>query len=361
MVKLHRCIMLVTLAIAFLVVSGGAWAQWWSFYFQPAQHLVYDMSWEQDGIKRLGTLDVRVQESSDEYLYIIMLGEFDGGEPFAFSADVDPEDPDDIFFQVAMNLMTEVPEEVGEFIFGTLWLPWFDLPMQGDVLDEEWGFYEMDEDGSVFSLSVTGTEAYAGMEGTIVRIDAEADIGATMDLAIHDDVPLPIMVSVFNIQEWHELGETMAGAVLTMALRQFETEAEPLAEVPAGNVMWQAARPTGVLAELLEYFEAEGFEISFTMPNNFEQLGAADGLWVEIADDDMELFWFDRSQASDETLQRLADAEETGEFHYGTEEMGMRMTGIVRGDIFLAGLAFEPFYVHPYKDEIEAAFAAFEQ
>ncbi len=71
----------------------------------------------------------------------------------------------------------------------------------------------------------------------------------------------------------------------------------------------------------------------------------------------MELFWFDRSQASDETLQRLADAEETGEFHYGTEEMGMRMTGIVRGDIFLAGLAFEPFYVHPYKDEIEAAFA----
>jgi len=361
MVKLHRWVILLVLVTFFLAATAVAGAEWWSYRFQPGQHLTYDMSWEQDGIERVGTLDVRVQESSDGYLYIIMLGEFDEGEPFAFSADVDPEDPDDIFFQVAMNLMTEVPEEVGELIFGTLWLPWFDLPMHGDIFDQDWGFYDEDEDGTVFSMSVTGTDTFGGMEGTIVHIDAEGDLGAKMDVCINNDVPLPIMVSVFDVQEWHELGESMVGAVLTLALHEFQTDAEPLAEVPMGNIMWQQARPTGVLAQLIDHFEAEGFEISLMLPNNFEQLGAADGLWVEIEGDDMELFWFDRNQATEETLQRLAEAEATGEFHYGTEEMGMRMTGIVRGDIFLAGLAFEPIYIHPHKEDIEAAFVAFEE
>ena len=361
MVKLHRWVILLVLVTFFLAATAVAGAEWWSYRFQPGQHLTYDMSWEQDGIERVGTLDVRVQESSDGYLYIIMLGEFDEGEPFAFSADVDPENPDDIFFQVAMNLMTEVPEEVGELIFGTLWLPWFDLPMHGDIFDQDWGFYDEDEDGTVFSMSVTGTDTFGGMEGTIVHIDAEGDLGAKMDVCINNDVPLPIMVSVFDVQEWHELGESMVGAVLTLALNEFQIDAEPLAEVPMGNIMWQQARPTGVLAQLIDHFEAEGFEISLMLPNNFEQLGAADGLWVEIEGDDMELFWFDRNQATEETLQRLAEAEATGEFHYGTEEMGMRMTGIVRGDIFLAGLAFEPIYIHPHKEDIEAAFVAFEE
>ena len=359
--KLHRWVMLLVLVTFFLAATAVAGAEWWSYRFQPGQHLMYDMSWEQDGIERVGTLEVRVQESSDGYLYIIMLGEFDEGEPFAFSADVDPEDPDDIFFQVAMNLMTEVPEEVGELIFGTLWLPWFDLPMHGDTFDQDWGFYDEDEDGTVFSMSVTGTDTFGGMEGTVVHIDAEGDLGAKMDVCINNDVPLPIMVSVFDVQEWHELGESMVGAVLTLALNEFQIDAEPLAEVPMGNIMWQQARPTGVLAQLIDHFEAEGFEISLMLPNNFEQLGAADGLWVEIEGDDMELFWFDRDQATEETLQRLAEAEATGEFHYGTDEMGMRMTGIVRGDIFLAGLAFEPIYIHPHKEDIEAAFVAFEE
>lgn len=361
MVLFRRWFYVLAVTAALFLLSAGVSAEWWSFDFQPGQHLTYEMSWEQHGVERVGLLEIRVQDSTDGFLHIIMFGEFDEQEPFAFAAEVDPDDPDDIFFQVILNLMTEVPEEVGELIFGTVWLPWFDLPMHGDTLDADWGFYEEEEDGTVFSLSVIGQELYAGLEGTIVRIEAEADLGATMDLAINYGIPLPIMVSVFDIQEWHELGAELAGATLTVTLQDFAADVPPLAEVPAGNVMWQQARPTGVLAELLDHFEAHGLYVELTMPNNYEQLGAADGLWVEIAGDDIELFWFDRAQADEETLEALATAKATGEFHYGPADMRMRQTGVVQGDIFMSGLQFHDVYVHPYKDEIEAAFSTFAQ
>lgn len=360
----HAClVMALTAAALVLALTAAVSAEWWAFHFEPGQAFEYRLLWLQHGESLEGDLEIRVQESSDGYIYIIMLGGFAGHE-FAFSAEAYPADLDDLFFQTAINLMTEAPEGIGELIFGSIWLPWFDFPLYGAALHDDWEFREDDGYGTEFTVRVTGEATHAGLRAWIVGIEADGELPGRLELAINPDVPLPIRVAVWDMEEWRGMqsffSDDWADAALTVELVRYQTEAEPLSEIPAGSAMWQQARPTGALAALIEHFRETGFEIGMIFPNYPEELGAAKGYYVEIGEYDMEIFWFDRANAAPQTLARLEQAAETGRFVYGTDDFEIEMVGVVQDDIFLTGLDFEPFFVHPQKEEIEEAFAAFQ-
>ncbi len=117
-------------------------------------------------------------------------------------------------------------------IGSTLWFPWFDSPMHGIVLDSEWAFYDEEEPDEDPALFVTGRDSFGGFEGWVMEFDAADWMGASMTMCIDESVPLPLMVSLYNVQEWHEMGEELAGATLTIELLDFQTDALPLDEIP---------------------------------------------------------------------------------------------------------------------------------
>lgn len=225
-----RLFLAVILIVSVAAVPAAASAGWQSFAFSPGYMLEYALNWSQDDVEIQGTLGILAQEAPDDELYLILTGDF-GEEEFAVSVAMDPNDPEEVFMMVFFAMMMDMPEDVMAMIGSTLWFPWFDSPMHGEVFDSEWAFYDEEEPDEAM-LYVTGRESFGGFEGWVMEFDAADWMGANMTMCMDEGVPLPLMVSLHDVQEWHEMGEALAGAILSVELLDFQTDAEPLDEVP---------------------------------------------------------------------------------------------------------------------------------
>lgn len=104
------------------------------------------------------------------------------------------------------------------------------------------------------------------------------------------------------------------------------------------------------LADVVEYFKAQGFEVGEIKTKAYEMLGAVDGFGIVIDGSPVELYLFDPKTANDETKKNLEDARRIGKMSMS----GISFPVVINGNVVLAG-----YEEHPKKDRIIEAFKAF--
>jgi|GEM_PF-1508892 Copper amine oxidase N-terminal domain. len=104
------------------------------------------------------------------------------------------------------------------------------------------------------------------------------------------------------------------------------------------------------LSDVVTYLKNNGFEIGEVKPKAYSMMGAVDGFGLIVNNEQIELYLFDPSTASQEILKNLESARSIGKFSMS----GFTFPVIMNGNIMLTR-----YETHPDKDKIVAAFKNF--
>ncbi len=359
-VKRRRAAVLVTLVLALLFgVVGLGSADWAAFQFQPGQWMAYSIWIEYPDRFEEGTIEFFAQETTGGEILLMVEMEFNG-EFFDAAAAAEPRDAEGIYETIVMDLMMQLPHELAHGLFTTLLVPWFDSILAGETFFE--GLHIPYDDQWGFGGDVVGRVDRAGREGWLLETYfADEEFLSYIQLGIDPELPLPILAAAYGFGEGPLLGASMI-----VGLEFFDPDAESRGDFDAADfemnldfsALFGEVEPTGVLADLLVHFESAGLEIGELSPKAYSMLGAAAGFGVEVDEEFFEVYWFDPVTTTPEIQQHLEQAKETGMMYFPA--LQWEIPGMVRGDILLTALEYGTFWVHPRKDDIEAAFAVFE-
>jgi len=321
---------------------------WEPMLFEPGQSFTYFLRGEEDGIETLGEVTLSVFSLGDDFIELIFKGEF-GGEEFEIFVDGDRFDTEQIYIDLMVGMMWEVPEMVFQILMFTFLQPWMETPLNNAVLSPDWRYEGEDDYGDFFFIEVVEQRNYAGFDGFLIRADVEVDFDYLFEICISPDLPLPIMGRVFDFME----GDQFEGGSLYAELINFEQVS--LSEVVP--VERRTIEPT-ILDDLVDYFVENGLDVGERQMKAYRMLGASAGFGLIVEEDEVELYLFDPETATEKTLEYLYAARETGKFVF--EEMGgMEIPVVINGYIMLTGLEFGTFYQHPAKDLIVEVFNSF--
>lgn len=104
------------------------------------------------------------------------------------------------------------------------------------------------------------------------------------------------------------------------------------------------------LADVVDYFRAQGLEVGEVVTKAYGMIGAVDGFGIYIEGDEVELYLFDPKRADEKTLNNLEDARRIGKF----SAIGFSFPVLMNGNIMLTR-----YDEHPNKQRITRLFAAF--
>ncbi len=342
------------MAAVFFVCGGVVLAGWQALHLEPGHFFEYEIVLERDGEESWGEFHLWASETEPGLLYISAVGHY-AGQEFGFSTEADRGSPEGIYEQIAMGLVTQLPEELMEVFFVTLWLPWYETPLYGAEMSAGWTF----EDYDLGTVTVAGKEHYGGRDGWLLEIAGLQDTDYVLNTAIDPALPLPIMSRAQNIDLE---GSHVHGADIHVVLLQYQEDALPDYAEDADLELampdfLQAVRPEGPLAEVLDHFQDHGLEVGELSPKAYEMMGASSGFGVEVEGHDVELYRFDPDVVADESLANFENARETGLFRYPGSDMDIPV--YVRADILMTGLEFGTIVIHPERDLVVEVFEQF--
>ncbi len=325
---------------------------WKSLFFEPGQSFTYLIRAEKDGVETLGEVSIFVYPAGGEMIEINLQLEFDG-EYFEVYAEGDRNDIEDLYVNLLVSMMWEIPELAMQLMMHTFLQPWVETPLQDAELSLDW-VWEEDEDWDDWEdedlfIGVVGEATYGGFDGFVIRAEEDVDLDFVFEVCINPTLPLPIMGRASNFVP----GTEFEGGSLYAELINYEI-------VSFAEVDLEEKRKTEatILDELVEYWAEHSLEIGERTMKAYGMLGAVAGFGLMVEGDEIEVYLFDPETAYEKTLEYLYEARETGKFVF--EEMGgMEIPVVINGYIMLTGLEYGTFYKHPEKDLIVEIFNSF--
>ncbi len=348
------CFLVISfLILPFFTGEVGAREGWKPWDFEPGQSFTYLIKAEKDGTETLGEVSILIYPAGDYMIEMVLKGEL-GGEYFEVYAEAEKGQTEDLFIALFTQMMWEVPELVLQTLMHTFLQPWMETPLDNAQLSMDWVWEEDDEDewdewdDDDFWMGVIGRETYGGVEGFLIGTDEEVEFDYVFQICISPDIPLPIMAGSSSFVEDHDLeAESFYAELLSYEMVALGDMEPVVRKEPEGTV----------LDDLVEYFADNGLEIGERQMKAYGMLGAIAGFGLIVEGDEIELYLFDPETASEETMEYLEAARETGKFNF--KEMGMEIPVVLNGYIMLTGLEFGTFYEHPEKDLIVEIFQSF--
>ena len=331
-------LLIVCLLAIFTSTACGQDNIWQPYSFKPDQMYTYQLRQEIGGVEKTGELIIWIVAEDDEQVRIVVEGDFEG-DSFTGMLPAQLDDPMKLFATTGGTLYHKLPAEVSEIFFFVLWLPWMETPFYNQSLSvgQEWTHdnYENEVD-----FRVVGRDIYTGLEGYV--IETTNNVEYKMEVCINPEIPLPLLSKTSDLEE-----NVYSSAELT-DYEEKKIEPEMKEDIDTKKEVETTLR------ELVEYFRSSDLEIGETTPKAFAMIGAVDGLGLEVAGDEIELYLFDPEKLDTETAKHLEKARTSGWFWF--EEMNMEIPVVMKGNIMLTGLEFKEVYVHPAKDKIIEVF-----
>ena len=355
MKRTHLAITL-TIVLGILVFAGASVsADWAAFQFRPGQLMSYSIWIEHPDRLLEGDMEFFVQEAIGGEIALMVSG-FIEDEYFEGVAGAEANDLEGLYEGIFLELMMQLSPEMMHAVFATILVPWFDSILPGETLYE--GYHIPYDDEWGFSADVVGHMTQADRRGWLLEVDFHEDDGwrSQMELGIDPDLPLPIFIAASNVFDG-----PLQEADVVVRLDFYDANASPRGDLEVDRDFANLSsdvEPTGVLADLLDHFEAHGLEIGELSPKAYRMLGAAQGFGVEVDEEVFEVYWFDPEAISAATQANLDQASETGIMHF--PEMEWKLPGLVRNHVFITALEFGTFWVHPRKDDIAEALETFQ-